>query len=171
MHKVTLSGLPARRSADYQLDEFDPPRYARVSYVPKGTQNGVAEIEAQAFEVDADGVLQAHAETGRASRTSGTTHVIALSGMGDTHTLHPGWVRAVGSFDPKAEPGSAQAAPEGTVTADALPTVAATAGDHVWVDSILYRWDEGAIETIMQAKAAELAGVLRNSDLMGELSL
>lgn len=167
MDKVTLPGLPDKRAADYQLDGFDPPRFARVKYVPQESKPDRAQIECQAFEVDAQGNFVAW--NGEPSRTSGSIHVIAKSGIGDTHTLQPGFVRVVGDY--AEDPGVGQdALPEGTVVLESLPPTGAP-GDQVYVAPTLYRWDVGMLETIMRGKAEELAGLIRNSEAIGNFEI
>jgi hypothetical protein len=156
VQKVSLPGLPAKRAADYQLDGFDDqPRYARVIYVPQETKPDRAMVEVQAFEIDADGRFMC-APNGAPSRTNGSIHVISMTGMGDTHTLVPGFVRVVGDYN-------ADNLPEGAALATELPE-SGEPGDMVYIDPTLYRWDIGALETIMQGKANDLAGLLRNSE-------
>lgn len=176
MEKVQLPGLPARRAADYRLDGFTPARFARVIYTPQEAKPDRRVVEAQAFEVDADGRIAAFA-TGAASRTPGTTHVMSMTGVGDTHTLVAGWVRCVGSFDPDAPEGMSNAAPAGTPTevSEGVPVDAGTEGDYRWVrraDGVhLYRWDPGWIETLLRSKAEELAGLLRSADAVAEVDI
>jgi hypothetical protein len=162
MDKVTLPGLPERRAADYQLDGFDPPRYARVVYTPQESKPAYALIEAQAFEVDTNGVFQS-APNGTPSRSTATKHTVQLAGVGDTHTLLPGWVRVVGTYD-------INNLPEGTQILDTLPE-SGTESDRIWCNNKLYRWSLGMVEEIMRGKAAELAGVLRNSAAMENFGL
>lgn len=162
-----IPNLPARRAAHFQLDGFDPPRYARVVYVPQESKPDRAQIEVQAFEVDADGNFVAW--NGVPSRTSGTIHVIALSGMGDTHTLQPGWVRVVGDYSPTPSEGQ-EPLPEGAQTVAELPASGAI-GDQVYVAPSLYRWDMGDVERILLGKAEELAGLIRNSAAIANFEL
>lgn len=157
MEKTSLPGLPVRRAADYILDGFDPPRHARVIYVPQETKPHYTTIEVQAFEVDAAGAF-CSAPNGSPSCTAATPHQIMLSGVGDTHTLVPGWVRVVGTFDIDTIPEVAQ-------VLDVLPG-SGSVGDFVWCNEKLYKWSIGMLEEIMQGKAQELAGMLRNVDLM-----
>ena len=82
--------------------------------------------------------------------------------MGDTHTLVPGWVRVVGTFDPEAPNGTPAALPEGTEVVDSKPT-SADPGALIWFNGNLHRWDIGAVERIVTAKAEELRGLLLNS--------
>lgn len=168
MEKVTLPGLPDRRAADYQLDGFNPPRYARVVYVPQESKPDRKQIEAQAFEVDSEGRL-VPAANGSPSRTPGTIHLIAASGIGDTHTLQPGWVRVVGDYSPTPAEGQ-DSLPQGAVEALSLP-LTGTEGEMVYVSPVLYRWDAGMLESIMRAKASELAGLLRNAAALVDFDL
>jgi hypothetical protein len=165
MQKVTtIPGLPAKRAAHYRLDDhngipFDPPRFARVIYIPQESKPDRAVIEAQAFEIDANGVLVANPATGAASRTPGTLHTISMSGVGDTHTLNPGWIRVVGTHNP----GQPNTLPEGTDIVTALPPTG-TEGQTVFFVDHLYRWDIGMVELVMRGKAQELGGLLFNAD-------
>lgn len=170
MERVTLPNAPAKRSADFQLDGFDPPRFARVVYQPQETKPDRVMVEAQAFEVDADGRLVAYS-TGAPSRTSGTLHMIGKSGVGDTHTLQPGWVRVVGDYSPTPDPDSKQTAlPEGCQIVSEKPATG-NPGDLIYVDPTMYRWDEGMLEGVMKAKAEELAGLIRNTAAIADIEL
>lgn len=162
MERVTLPGLPAKRAADYQLDGFDPPRYARVIYTPQESKPDRKMIEAQAFEVDANGNFVANVVNGMPSRTAGTIHVISISGIGDTHTLQPGWVRVVGTYHEENLP-----------TGAVIGTLPATGnvGDMVFTGEHLYRYDAGMLEGVLQTKANELAQLLRNSTAIGDFEL
>ena len=162
MERVNLPNLPASRAADYRLDDFNPPRFARVIYTPQESKPDRKMIEVQAFEVDAAGVF-VPAPNGMPSRTSGSVHVISVSGIGDTHTLQPGWVRVVGDYN-------IDTMPENAVAALALP-ISGSVGDLVYVEPTLYRWSEGMLEDIMKGKASELAGLLRNSLALGDFEL
>lgn len=176
MNTVTKTVLPnqADRMADYKLEEFDPPRYARVKYVPQESRPDRVVIEAQAFEVDANGnfiSIKHGPKAGEPSRTSGTSHVIALSGISaGTHTLKPGWVKVPGSYDPSLPDGSVGGLPEGVPRVDSLPSQANT-NDQVWYNNTLWRWDEGMIESVMRSKAEELAALLRNEEHFATFTL
>jgi hypothetical protein len=161
MEKVTLPGLPERRAADYQLDGFNAPRYARVIYTPQESKPDRKIIDAQAYEVDANGNFVA-APLGYPSRTPGTLHTIAMHGIGDTHTITPGWVRIVGNYDPEATAGATNALPTGTEFVETRPATG-TAGAFIWWQGQLYQWQEGILDQILRGKAEELAGILRNS--------
>lgn len=161
----------ANRAFDYELTGIEGvTRYARVILKPLGSFPDRLEVELQAFEMTAEGIPASHPVTGEASRTPGTKHTIYLTGMGDTHTLVPGWVRRVGSFDPTAEPGTPTAAPPSTPMLDNLP-VSGEVDQHVWVKGALYRWDVGEIRRVTEGKADELAGLLRNSESIGDFTL
>lgn len=162
MQKVDfIPGLPEKRAAHYQLDGFDPPRYARVVYVPQESKSDRAVIEVQAFEVDASGNFVSW--NGMPSRTPGTQHSISKSGIGDTHTLQPGWVRVVGDY-------AADTVGEGVTFSDVLPATGQP-GDKVYIEPYLYRWDIGIIESTLQEKAKELAGILRGTDSLANFDL
>lgn len=166
--KRDLPNKPAKRASDYQLDGFEPPRFARVVYSPIESLPHSKVIEAQAFEVDAGGNLVA-APNGASSRTPGSRHSLMTTGIGDTHTLVPGWIRVPGNFKLVAEVGQL-GVPPGTRPLDALPAEG-TVGENVWVQDKLYRWDEGMLEGILRAKADELAGILRNSSALTSFEL
>lgn len=161
MKKVKLAKMPAKRAQDFELDNS---KFARVIYKPVESRPDRIVIEAQAFEVDAKGQFVAY-ETGEPSRTPSTTHTISVTGLGDTHTLDPGWVRVVGTFD-----FNAGSVPEGTTKVTALPATGEE-GDHVWYKEALYRWDKGVLLTILEGKAAELENLLKNSATLQTFTL
>lgn len=173
MNEVTLPNMPAQRAQDFELTEFDPPRFARVIYSREESKADRAVISVQAFEVDVEGrFVASSAINGAPSRTPATTQTIVKTGIGDTHTLRPGFVRVVGSYSDDLEaaiPGQ-QPLPTGTVTSDQLPE-SAVEGAQYWVNQTLYRWDAGELARIMRGKAEELSGILRNSDEFAELEL
>lgn len=168
MEKVSLPGLPERRAADYMLSEFDPPRYARVIYTPQESKPDRKVIEAQAYEVRADGEF-AKAPNGMPSRTPGTNHVIAMSGVGDTHTLTAGWVRVVGKYS-QTPLMDQSPLPEGTQVLTQKPS-SGQEGDLIYVNETLYRWDIGMVESVMRAKAQELSDLIRNSQATVDFEL
>lgn len=172
MKKKTLPNAPARRFGDYELEGFTPPRFARVIYQLIESKPDRKVIEAQAFEVDALGALVPY-ETGAPSRTPGTTHTIAASGMGDTHTLAPGWVRVVppsGTTWTLGDTAMPRNLPEGCEPVDALPEVGVE-GQQVFFNEQVMAWSLGVVETILRGKAEELAGILRNAEQLGDLNL
>lgn len=162
MQKTALPGLPARRAADYELDGFAPPRYARVIYTPQEATKERIVIQCQAFEVDEFGLFLA-APNGEPSRTAGTAHAISLSGIGDTHTLVPAWVRVVGTY-------AADALPAGCTEVDGLPATGEE-GQLVYLAPTMYRWELGLVENVMAAKAGELAALLNNSAAIASFEL
>lgn len=139
-------------------------KYARVILEVQQRKNDRVEIEAQAFEIDADGTLLS-APSGAASRTSGTTHVIATSGIaGGTHTLKPGWVRIVGDYN------------EDTFNADAprvteKPTEAGEFNAQAYdtTTGIGYRYDMGELERIRQGKCDEMLAIINQSSQLADL--
>lgn len=170
--KTQLPEAPSRRFIDFELEGFTPPRYARVIYQPVESAADRKVVHAQAFEVDASGKLVAYS-TGAPSRTAGTNHTISASGIGDTHTLTPGWVRVAPPSGVNWTSGSESMPanlPEGCEPVDELPgdptpNQLVFMGDHVW------RYCQGEVYRICEGKAEELAGILRNSDAMSELDL
>lgn len=179
IEKVILPGLPPKRAADFKLNAhngvpFEPPRYARVVYIPQESLPDRVVIEAQAFEVDAQGNLRSNPKTGAASRTSGTRHTISLSGVGDTHTVQPGWTRVVGNYSEVADQSMGMLpVPEDAIRIEAgasLPPTG-TDGAQAWKDGTLYRWSRGMVEDVMYGKAADLAGLLFNSNAVADFEI
>ena len=164
MNKVFLKGLPEKRAADYDIGDG---KFARVLYIPQETGSDRNVIEAQAFQVDADGKFVATA-TGYPSRTSGSKHTIQISALGDTSTLVAGWVRVVGDYSTTPE-GAQRALPE-NAWLEERPKKPAI-GDHAYVDNTLYRYDGGMLESIMQGKAEELQRLLRSSEALAIFTL
>lgn len=159
MNRVTLPGLPDKRAADYDLGDG---KFARVIYMPQESKPDRKMIEVQAFQIDAKGRFVSQ-PNGAPSRTPGTVHVISTTGVGDTHTLLPGWTRVVGDYNESNLPPNAK-------VMDALPNTA-NVNDQVYVDPTLYRWDEGMVESIMRGKAKELGDLLRNSMALADFEL
>lgn len=166
MKKVKLAKMPAKRAQDFWLAGK---KYARVIYKPVESKPDRVVIEAQAFQVDAKGQLVAY-ETGEPSRTPSTSHTISVTGLGDTHTLDPGWVRVAGTFDFNAGTGLTNSVPEGTKKVTSLPATGSD-GAHVWYKDALYRWDKGILQTILEGKAAELENLLKNSATLQTFTL
>jgi hypothetical protein len=140
--------------------------YARVILEVQQRKSDRVEVEAQAFQIDADGAFIA-APSGAASRTSGTTHVISTSGVATgTHVLKPGWVRVVGDYNFETVPEdvprvSAKPSEPGEIDARAFDEVA----------GILYRFDMGELERIRQGKCEELKAIINQSSALAELDI
>ncbi len=160
--KIEIEGFTSPRATHYALADG---LFCRIVLIPQESKPDRFVIEAQAFEIDADGTLIAGPD-GIASRTPGTSHTIARSALGDTCTIQPGWVRVVGDYD------------AGTVGDDfdlvtVVPAEKNTAGKvYNTVTGIAYRWDEGCLERIRQGKAKELQDLLlQQADALQELGL
>lgn len=164
MKVVQLKNRPAKlpprtRIVDFEVDG----RFARVSLrLLEGADNNVR-LDAQAFEVDAKGRFVTSPD-GRPSRTPGTTHVVVASGLGNTHTLLPGWVRVVGDYDATT---FEKTAPRGTgkPPADTPPDRAVNPTGQYYdeAEGVGYRWDEGVAMTVAKGKVDELVAIARNS--------
>ena len=125
-------------------------------------------VEVQAFEVDDSGHFVPF-DNGAPSRTAGTIHAISMSGVGDTHTLVPGWVRVVGDYSPT--PSETQKnLPDGTQILELKPATGEP-GEYIYIDPTMYVWREGMLEDIMRGKAEELAQLLRNSAAIGDFEI
>lgn len=164
MELTTFPNRPAQLPPRTRLEDFttDGGVRARVSLrlrESEGSDRLV--IDAQAFEVDADGHF-VNAPDGRPSRTPGTGHTIAASSLGDTHTLQPGWVRIVGDYDPHTFESTAprgEGRPADPPDFDANPT-----GQYYdTTTGIGYRWDEGEVLRVAKGKVQELERILANS--------
>lgn len=154
------------KAVDYQLGDINGPRFCRVVLEVQRRQSDRVEVEAQAFEIDADKRLVV-APSGASSRTPGTTHVIEISGIaGGTHVLKPGWVRVVGDY---TEDTIDPSIPHVT----AKPTEPANIGAQFYdtTTGIQYRYDQGMLETIRQGKCEEMAAILAQSDALAALDL
>lgn len=168
MIMTQLPGLPEKRAFDFQMDEFNPPLYARVIYVPQESRPDRKTIEVQAFQVDENGAFVA-APNGAASRTAGTVHVIAVSEIGDTQTFVPGWVRVVGDYS-ETPSDNQNGLPAECQVLDVLP-VEGEVGDLAYVNPTMYRWDKGLLIVIMEGKVKELMGMLRNAEAISNLDI
>lgn len=161
MKSVTLGNRPVTLAPRTKIEDFeDDGKYVRVSLKLRETTTDNIEIDAQAFEVDANGFFVA-APDGRPSRTRGTVHLVNASSLGDTHTLKPGWVRIVGDYNRETFEKSAVFAP-GKPTQkpdDTNPT-----RQHYDTDTgIGYKWSRGETNGIARAKAKEMIELGNNS--------
>lgn len=153
--------LDNAKAVQYRLGDG---KFARVVLEVQQRKTDRVEVEAQAFEIDADGNLLS-APNGAASRTPGTSHVIATSGVaGGTHTMKPGWVRVVGDYDADTFAADAE-----RVTGK--PTADAPVDTQVFdtVEGVGYRFDMGEIERIRQGKCDELRNIINQSAALADL--
>lgn len=165
MERATLGNRPTTQAPMSRIEDFVVDgTHVRVSLKLKpGPSDDIHIIDAQAFEVDANGI-NIPAPDGRPSRTGSTGHTVQASSLGDTHTLKPGWVRIVGDYDASTfEPTAARAMgkPVAGVEPDweSNPT-----GQHFDTETgIGYRWDEGENLRVARGKVQELLALLRNS--------
>jgi len=124
-------------------------------------------IDAQAFAVNAHGAFLT-APDGRPSRTPSSAHVVIASSLGDTHTLHPGWVRVVGDYD---EATVSADIPRGSGRPAAAPDANTNPSGQVYDTDTgtLWRWDAGELAHIETAKAHELLTLLAHSGAISGL--
>jgi len=164
MQNITLGNRPATLAPRTRILDFqtDAGMRARVSLkLREGADSEKLMIDAQAFEVDANGV-NVIAPDGRPSRTPSTEQMVQASSLGDTHTLNPGWVRIVGDYDETTFEASA---PRGTGKPTAEPdwTTNPEGQYYDMASGIGYRWSEGETLRIAKGKVAELANIVSNS--------
>lgn len=141
-------------------------KFARVVVEVQNRRPDRVELEVQAFEVNSNGKL-VDGPQGIASRTSGTPHTIELSGVATgTHTLLPGWVRVVGTYDDASLP------PE-VARVSGKPTEPAEPGAKAYdtVAGIQYSYSLGEVEALRQAKCEELLAIITQSSAIAELDL
>lgn len=98
---MQITELPNRPSAlalNTQIYDFEADgKFFRVSMkLVEATPQHIG-IDTQAFEVDAMGQYITGPD-GRPSRTASSVKTVMASGLNDTHTLNPGWVRKVGTY-------------------------------------------------------------------------
>ena len=163
MQEVVLGNRPVQQAPMSKLLDFEHEgKHIRVSIKLSQADPVNLVINAQAFEVDANGV-NITAPDGRPSRTGDTGHSVIMSALGDTHTLKPGWTRIVGQYDQESFEASA---PRGTEKPVAEPDWATnptgqfynTATDQAW------KWDsEGEVFRLAKAKVEEMMNIIRNS--------
>lgn len=163
MKAVTLGNRPTTLAPRVRIEDYEEDgKFFRVSLVLRESRNDDnVEIDTQAFEVDADGRFVTGPD-GRPSRTSGNSNVVAASGLGDTHTLKPGWVRIVGdynqeNFEPTATfgPGKPTAKPN----FETNPT-----GQHYDTETgIGYRWERGLIQDLARERVKDMNRIRANS--------
>lgn len=159
MNETTLGNrpdplAPLTRIVDFNADGV----FVRVSLRLRQSAPATLTIDAQAFEVDASGAYVSGPD-GRPSRTPESTHSVSTSGLGDTHTLSPGWVRKVGTYT--AQDFELQAQPESP-----------EAGDEYFdpATDTAYRWDEGETLRIARGKADEMLRIRANSAPLAGIS-
>lgn len=163
MFVKSASQIEAAASTDYALGGN---KYCRVVLSVVAKRSDEIEIEAQGFQVDGNGALLT-APSGAASRTPGTRHTIAVSGVAaGTHTIKPGWVRIVGdynaeTFNPDAERVTAKPTGEAVIDTMVYDTVA----------GVGYRYDMGELERMRQGKCDEMLAILNQSDALAGIEI
>lgn len=162
MERITLGNRPANLPPMTRIEDFQHDgRNVRVSMKLLQSDGEKLIIDAQAFEIDADGAYIAGPD-GRPSRTRGLQSVVQASSLGDTHTLNPGWVRIVGDYDGNTfEPSAPRG--EGKPTGEPDWQANPTGQFYDTASGIGYRWDEGETLRIAKARAEELCNIARNS--------
>lgn len=164
MERKTFGNRPTKIAARVRIEDFlsDKTTPTRVSLkLRESDSSDRLIIDAQAFQVTDTGRFVAGPD-GRPSRTPGTAHTIATSALGDTHTLHPGWVRIVGDYDHTTFEPTATRGPG--VPVDPPDLIANPTGQHYDTDTGTgYRWDEGEVLRIAKSKVEELDRILANS--------
>lgn len=163
MNQVTLGNRPETLPPMTKLLDYDAGdgKYVRVSMKLLGTANDTVTVNAQAYQVDANGNFTV-APDGRASRTMDTNHTIATSSLGDTHTMNPAWVRVVGDYNADTfEP----SAPRGIGKPTAPPDVAENPSKQYYdtAAGVGYRYDNGEISRIAEGKVNDMLGIITNS--------
>lgn len=164
MERKTYANRPAKLAARVRIEDFlsDKATPTRVSLKLRESESSDRLIlDAQAFQVTDTGRFVAGPD-GRPSRTPGTAQTIATSGLGDTHTLHPGWVRIVGDYNESTFEKSATFGPGRPIDPPNFATN--PTGQHYDTDTgIGYRYEEGLVLKIARDKVEELDRVLANS--------
>lgn len=150
---------PKTRVVFFQHDD----KYVRVSL--KLTEAGPDKmmLDAQAYEVDANDVL-VDGPDARPSRTGSSQSMVIPSSLGDTHTLHPGWVRIVGDYNAETfDPTAPQT--EGKPSGEPDWETNLNGQHYDTLTGIGYRWDkDGEVIRIARGKAEELLNIVRNSN-------
>lgn len=169
MQRINLDNRPAVLPPRNRIEDFVTASSVRVRVSLKLIEAGGDKllIDAQAFEVNADGI-NINAPDGRPSRTPGTQHAVLATSLASvvnpdgTHTLNPGWVRIVGDYDAETfEPTASRSLerPSGEPDWDTNPT-----GQHYnAATGIGYRWDEGEVLRIARSKVDDLISIISNS--------
>lgn len=161
MYQRMQNQLENPKATQYILDDGI---YGRVILEIQIRRSDRVEVHAQAFQIDDQGVILS-APNGAASRTPGTDHTIATSGVsGGTHVIRSGWVRVVGDYNNDTVDGSVR-------RVQGKPTQPGEIGDQVYdtESGSLYRFDMGEIERIRQGKCEELLAIIRQSEAMIDL--
>lgn len=165
MERVTLGNRPATLPPRCKIEDFlHDGKYVRVSLkLREGTVENHFILDAQAFEVDANG-LNVVGPDGRPSRTSNSGHTIETTSIGDTHTLNPGWVRIVGDYDANTFEPTAVRGTGGKPTEEPEISTNPTRQFYDTDSGIGYRWDdEGESLRICKSKVLEMCNIIRNS--------
>lgn len=171
MERTQFGNRPAQLAALTKIEDFITDQGLRVRVSLKLVQSNVPDhllIDAQAFEVDVNGYAVT-APDGRPSRTPNTQHSIVSSSLGLTHTLHPGWVRVVGTYD---EASFEATAPRGVGKPVAEPDwdTNPTGQYYDTQTGIGYRWVEGEVLRIARGKVEEMERIVRNSGALSGIS-
>lgn len=170
MQTITLGNRPAALAPRTRIVDFqaDSGLRARVSLkLREGVDADKLMIDAQAFEVDANGV-NVIAPDGRPSRTPSTEQMVLASSLGDTHTLNPGWVRIVGDYDETTFDATATRA-AGKPTAEPDWQTNPNGQHYDTATGIGYRWSEGETMRIAKGKVDELANIVNNSSAIAAI--
>lgn len=155
MFARTNKQIETNKSVQYDLGNG---KFARVVMEVQNRKTDRIEIEAQAFEIDANGNF-VNAPNGAASRTPGTTHVIATSGIAaGTHALKPAWVKVIGNYDENS-------LGDNVAKVHGKPEKDGEIGDSVYdLDTgIQYNFTRGLLEDLRQGKCEELLNIINQS--------
>lgn len=162
MERATFGNRPAVLPPLTRIEDFlCQDVRVRVSLMLHKSDTERLVLDAQAFELDAQDQFVV-APDGRPSRTRSTEHTILATSLGDTHTLHPGWVRIVGDYDQDTFEATA---PRGQGKPTDPPDWSTNPKGQFYDEDtgIGYRWDAGEALRIARGKAEELCTIVRNS--------
>lgn len=169
MNLTTLGNRPDPLAPGVRVVDFDAGdgAFIRVSLKKLEALADRLTISAQAYQVNASGV-PLNGPDARPSRTQDTSHVIDITGFyGDdrTHTLDPGWVRVVGTYD---EASFEASAPRGTAIPATEPDLETNPTGQFFNTATGkgYRWDEGEALRIARDKASEMKSIIAGSAII-----
>ncbi|MEF2154646.1 hypothetical protein V3390_00090 [Luteimonas sp. FXH3W] len=158
MQATELPNRPATIPTNCTIMDFeDGGKYFRVSMKLVDASSGSISIDAQCFEVDANGNFMT-APDGRPSRTAGSVKTVMASSLGDTHTLNPGWVRKVGTYQEADFENAAPTTPP-AIGDTYFDTAKQTAFEYVEGEKM--RIAKGAVDDMMAiiANSSAIAGI------------
>lgn len=115
-------------------------------------------VTKKAVQIDIDGNIISQ-PNGLASATRTTTENVDLTGIGDSYSWRPAWVRVP---VPTGENWNANNLPPDCTVVAALPA-SGVSGARVYLDPTVYEWSDGLVAAMSDCKGDELLRIVVNS--------